>query len=196
MLGWRFSTQGMDIFVMHVPRSTAAALFGALLVTSLGRDALAQEARKDVATKETITTARRNGEAMQRALKTLSPACILGNARDADGAWVGAGHAQGVPSTQTAQEYSLDRPVDTHVVRAAMDRQAWKLLDKVEVRDADGQWLPAWSGAKAAAPARCDYLWFKQALARDVRVGAVRLVFRRENGLFTAGDVAVLKAAR
>src|SRR5438067_13676815 len=54
----------------------------------------------------------------------------------------------------------------------------------------------AWSGAQPAAPAECDYVWFKQALDGHMRVGAVRLVFRRENGSFTAGGVALLKTAQ
>lgn len=184
----------MGVFTMHMPRSTAAALYalGAILVSCLGHDALAQ----DAATKRAIADARRSGEVMQHALATLPPECILGSARDADGAWIGAGHAHGVPSTQTAQEYVLDAPVDTQAVRAAMDQQAWKLLDKVEVRAADGSWQPAWSGAQPAAPAKCGYVWFKQALASKARVGAVRLVFRREIGSFTAGGVAVLRTAR
>lgn len=143
-----------------------------------------------------IADARSSGDAMERALAKLQPECVSGSAREADGVWVGSGHAQGVPSVESAHEYSLDAPVETRVVRAAMDRQGWTLLDKVEVRDADGKWQLAWSGAQPAAPAGCDYMWFKQALANNAQIGAVRLVFRREIGSFTAGDVAVLKAAR
>lgn len=179
---------------MHLPRSTAAALcaLGTFFVSCLGHDALAQ----DAATRRAIADARRSGEAMGHALATLPPECVLGNAREADGAWAGAGHAQGVPSEQSAQEYALDKPVAGRVVRAAMDRQGWALLDKVEVRDADGHWQLAWAGKQPAAPAQCGYVWYKLMLARDFRIGAVRLVFRRENGSFTAGDVAVLKSAR
>lgn len=178
---------------MHPQRPTAAALYalGTLFVSCLGRDALAQ----DAATRRAIADARHKGDMMNHALATLPPECVLGNARDADGTWVNASHARGVPSEQTAQEYALAKPVAGHVVRAAMDRQGWDLLDKVEMRDADGNWQLAWAGKQPAAPAQCGYVWYKLMLARDARIGTVRLVFRRENGSFTAGNLAVLKTA-
>lgn len=179
---------------MQVSRPFANTLcaLSVILVSCLGHGAFAQ----DPAAKAAVGDTRVQGAAMQRALAKLPPECSLGNARDADGAWVNAAHSQGVPSAQIAQEHALAAPVNTHVVRVAMDREGWKLLDKVEVRDAGGQWHLAWSGAQPAAPAGCDYVWFKHALATDVRVGAVRLVFRRENGSFMTGNVGVLKTAQ
>jgi hypothetical protein len=174
--------------------NTFALCVLASLTFAYAQDAPAQNTI-DASTQAAVAHARVRSEAMTHALAALPRECVIGDAAQANGAWSSTSRAQGEPGAQLAEVHSFDAPVRTKAFRLAVDRQGWRQLDHVDVRDADGKWQPAWAGPKPAAPARCNVVRFQQTLVRDVNVGAVRLVFRREEGEFTAGDVGVLPLA-
>lgn len=178
-----------------MPRLTTAALCLLIPATFACAPAALSQTTPDAATQAAIAHARDRTEAMTRALAALPHECMLGNGAQ-DGAWVLASHGAGEPTVQLSEVHSFDAPIETRTFQLVLDRQGWKQLDHVEVRDADGTWQPAWSGPNPAAPARCDFVRLRQVLAREVKASAVRLVFRREVGEFTAGDVGVLPVAQ
>lgn len=158
--------------------------------------ALAQNATEQAPAEAAVAHARLRAEAMAHALAALPRECMLGNATQPDGAWALTRHAEGEPSSQLAEVHSFEVPIRTATFQIVLDQQGWKQLDHVDVRGADGAWQTGWSGPKQVAPATCEFIRVRQTLARAVDASALRLVFRRETGEFTAGDVGVLPLAQ
>jgi hypothetical protein len=79
-------------------------------------------------------------------------------------------------------------------VRAGLNRAALRALDKVEFRDAGGQWIDAGPVAFHEAPAGCDYVWLQQDLGSARRVDALRFSFHRSAAPVTLSDAGVLQA--
>lgn len=112
---------------------------------------------------------------------------------DAQARWVNTTKA--VPGTgpDIVYVFSFDKTVSTRAFRVALNRQGLKELDKVEIRDGQGQWSDAGAVTRRDAPAGCDYVWLEQELAGTRQVEALRLNFRHETGTVTAANVAVLQ---
>ncbi|QJD99118.1 hypothetical protein HH212_02940 [Massilia forsythiae] len=149
----------------------------------------AEQARQD------IETARRDAAAMEQKLAALPPACTLGTAHGEAGAWVDAPHARAEPGQPFVYHYAFDKTVTGRAFHVALNRKAWRSLDKVEARDARGEWTVVWAGTLPEAPAECEYLRLEQAFANGPRqVDAMRFSFYPGPETITAADAGVLPA--
>jgi hypothetical protein len=141
-----------------------------------------------------IENAQRDAETTQRALAKLPPACTVGAAVHAKGKWLVAPKAapeQGRPYTMVQQ---FESATMTGAVRAALNRAAVRVLDKVETRDAQGKWLDAGPVNIHEAPGGCDYVWLQQDLGGQRQVEALRYTFRRSDEPVTLANGAVFQS--
>ncbi len=76
----------------------------------------------------------------------------------------------------------------------ALNRHALESLEKVETRDAAGDWHEAGPVVRRDAPAACSFVWLRHALPDTRQVNAMRLSFNRKSGTLMALDPAVLRS--
>jgi predicted pyridoxine 5'-phosphate oxidase superfamily flavin-nucleotide-binding protein len=143
-----------------------------------------------------IASARRHAEAVHRTLAALSPACIVGTARDAQGSWQAAPKAFPEPGQPYTFVQQFDAAISTGAVRAGLNRAALRALAKVETRDAQGRWMDAGPVTVHEAPRGCDYVWLQQDLGGQRQVEALRYTFRRSEEMVSVSDAAILKSNR
>jgi hypothetical protein len=138
--------------------------------------------------------ARRDHEAVQGALKTLPPECTLGTSRlETQGKWLIAQKAEGEPNHPYVFIYSLDKARTTRALHVALNRQGLRDIEKVEIRDAAGNWSDVGPLPAHDAPDACNYVWLEQALRGTQQVKALRLSFRSGLGSITAANAGVLE---
>jgi hypothetical protein len=136
-----------------------------------------------------------NNEAVQNTLATLPARCTLGDAAGRTGAWIAA--TQTVPASGFASSwlYTFKTPVQADAFRAALNPNALRNLDRVETRDAQGNWSTVWTGGHVDTPDGCDAVKMAQAFAGGRReITALRFVLRPILGMLAVGEVGVLKA--
>jgi hypothetical protein len=134
-------------------------------------------------------------EAMQNTLATLPARCTLGDAAGKPGAWIAA--TQTVPAAGLASSwlYTFEAPVQADAFRVALNPNALRNLDRVQSRDAQGNWGTVWTGGQAGTPDGCGAVKMAQAFAGGRReITALRFVLRPILGMLTVGEVGVLKA--
>lgn len=149
----------------------------------------AQQARQNV------EAARRDAGALEQKLAALPPACTLGTAHGQAGAWIDAPHARPEPGQPTVFEHSFDAAVPARAFHITLNQKAWRSLDKVEARDARGEWTVVWAGTLPDAPAECDYVRLEQAFANGPRrVDTLRFSFYAGLETITAAHAGVLNA--
>jgi hypothetical protein len=138
--------------------------------------------------------------AMQTTLATLPSQCMLGDAAHAPGAWIAAPQAAPAPNIPASMIFTFTEAVRTDAFRVALNPSALENLEKVESRDAHGNWSIAWTGARPSTPAGCAAVQLAQTFTSGQHeVTALRITLR--TGLrpvqFETMDVAnvsVLKA--
>jgi hypothetical protein len=133
---------------------------------------------------------------LQARLATLPPQCTIGSAAGASGSWIAA--ARAVPASTSADAptfvFTFKEPIRAPAFRVALNARALHNLDKVENRDAQGNWSLAWAGGRTDAPAGCDVVKMAHPFVAGRRdVAALRITFRAGDRLFVA-DTSVLKA--
>lgn len=167
--------------------SRSALLFASLsLATTWSKADPAQDAARN------IENARRDAETTQRALARLPAACTVGTAVHAKGKWVVAPKAAPEPGQPYTMVQTFESAISTGAVRAALNRAAVRVLEKVETRDAQGKWLDAGPVTVHEAPAGCDYVWLQQDLGGQRQVGALRYTLRRSEEPATVANAAIL----
>jgi hypothetical protein len=155
--------------------------------------ACAQTGKPD--TDKIVAAQRADMDALPARLAALPAHCTLGNAHGTRGTWTDARRAMPETNQPSASIYMFERPLKARAFHATLNAQGWRTLDKVESRDAHGDWHLAWTGRHDAAPAGCDYVRFEQAFdgtARDV--AALRFTLRTEVGTSTTAYVGLLTA--
>jgi hypothetical protein len=137
---------------------------------------------------------------LQARLATLPPRCTIGNAAGASGSWIAAARADPTSTSADAPTFvfTFREPIRTPAFRVVLNARALHNIDKVESRDAQGNWSLAWAGgqadAPADAPAGCDLVKMAQPFVSGRRdVAALRVIFRAGDRLLVA-DSSVLKA--
>jgi len=141
-----------------------------------------------------LENARRNAETTHRSLAALSPACIIGTAAQTpQGKWLNAPKAFPEPGKLNTFIQQFDAAAATGAVRAGLNRAALRVLDKVETRDAQGQWTDAGPVTIHEAPLGCDYVWLQQDLGGQRQVEALRYTFRRSKETVSVSNAAIFK---
>jgi hypothetical protein len=139
------------------------------------------------------SNARRNAEASYHRLMALPAECTVGTAvRAVEGNWLTAPKAYpeaGHPYTFVQQ---FDKATMTSTVHAALNRAGLRTLDKVEIRDARGNWSDAGPVTVHEAPAGCDDVWLQQDLGSPREVAALRFTFRRGSDPMMLANAGVL----
>jgi hypothetical protein len=144
----------------------------------------------------TVQDAMRTAQATQRALEKLPPECTLGRpGLAAHGSWLTTTKAVPGPDTGLANVFSFDKAVTTHALRVALDLHALRTIEKMETRDAQGNWKDAGPLRRPEAPAVCEHVWFEQELPETRQTDALRFTFRREPGTITVSNAGVLQDA-
>jgi hypothetical protein len=132
---------------------------------------------------------------MQASLAALPPQCTLGDAADAADAWIAAPQAGPAPGFASSWLFTFNEPVRVDAFRVALNPGALQNLEKVETRDAQGNWSVAWTGGQAGAPAGCGAVKMAQAFASGQReITAMRLVLHPAFGAMNLTNVGVRKA--
>jgi len=147
------------------------------------------------ASRKAVETARLEAVATARKLATVPIKCTLGSAKDAEGSWTDAPHAAPQPGNKDGMEFTLDAPVEARAFQLALSAKAFHDLDKVEVRDAKGDWHLAWLGIQLTAPSGCDYVRLEQTMQNVHEVEALRVSFHPGMGTVVAGQVRLLRDA-
>jgi hypothetical protein len=164
-----------------------------LLAALLMAPAFAQAGQPD--TDKIAAAQRADIEALPGKLAALPSRCTLGNAHGMRGTWTNARRAAPEPDQPTTYVFTFEQPTRTRAFHAVLNAQGWHDLDKVESRDARGDWHLAWSGRHDAAPTGCDYVKFEEAFDGEARdVAALRFTLRRALGTVSTGYVGVLGA--
>jgi hypothetical protein len=139
-----------------------------------------------------VEKARRNAEEIQTALNALPPTCTLGSAAHTpQGRWLTAPKAMTEPNEPYIFIQQFDKAATTGTVRAALNRAALAALEKVEFRDAAGQWVDAGPTGLHEAPAGCDYVWLQHDLGGARRIDALRYTFHRSDAPVTLANAAL-----
>jgi len=139
--------------------------------------------------------AAREVEHLQAGLAALPSRCALGNATEAAEAWIAAPQAGSAPGFASSWLFTFNEPVRVDAFRAALSPRALHNLDKVETRDAQGNWSVAWTGGQGGVPAGCDAVTISQAFAAGRRdITAMRIVLHPVFGAMTLTNVGVRKA--
>lgn len=132
---------------------------------------------------------------MQANLAALPPQCTLGNAADTAGAWIAAPQTGAAPGFASSWLFTFDAPIRTDAFRIALNPRALHNLDKVETRDAQGNWSVAWTSGKVDAPAGCNAVKMAQTFAAGGRdIIALRIVLHPVFRTMTLTGVGVRKA--
>lgn len=136
----------------------------------------------------------RTAQATQRALENLPAECTLGRpALAAHGSWLTTAKAVPGPGPELANIFSFDKAMTTRALRVALDLHALGTIEKVETRDAQGNWTDAGPLGHAEAPAVCEYVWLEHELPETRQTDALRFTFRRELGTMTVANAGVLQ---
>jgi hypothetical protein len=178
---------------LHHLRSGAPLLLASLLCACSGKPQPAPDPAE--AGRKAIESAHLEAVSVARKLAAVPVACTLGSAQGAPGTWTDAPHAAPQPGNNDAMEFTLDAPVAARAFQLALSAKAFHGLDKVEVRDAKGNWHLAWLGIQLSAPGGCDYVRLEQTMQNVREVGALRVSFHPGLGLATAGQVRLLRDA-
>ena len=176
-----------------VPRARALPLlFLALCGAFSSLPALAENLSKELIER----VAKMNQEEERKAkLAALPVQCMLGDASGVSGQWIDARDAAGAPGSLLTYVFTFKEPIRTGAFQVALNLQALRNFDKVESRDAKGQWSDAWTGAQTDAPAGCEFVKLAQTFTSGVReVTALRFSIRNESGVTRIGGAGVLKA--
>lgn len=179
---------------MYLPhRRSCASLFAlaSLLCACSGKPQPAPDPAE--ASRKAIEATRLDAIAVQRKLATVTPACTLGSAKEAQGSWTDAPHAAPQPGNNNGMEFTLTAPVEARAFQLALSAKAFHDLDKVEVRDAKGDWHLAWLGIQLTAPSGCDYVRLEQTMQNVREVDMLRVSFHPGMGVAAAGQVRVLR---
>jgi hypothetical protein len=143
----------------------------------------------------------REAEAAQRAVAALPPECTLGaSVQGVAGpsqrsVWRVTLKAVRGPSSAIPYVYAFDKPVPARGWRVALNRHSLQKLEKVETRDAAGDWHDAGPLLRVDAPAACAFVWLEHALPDTRQMNGLRLSFHRDAGTFMAVNPAVLRAS-
>lgn len=142
-----------------------------------------------------VAAQRADMEALPAKLAALPAHCTVGNAHGMRGTWTDARRAMPDSSQPPASVFMFERPLKARAFHATLNAQGWRTLDKVESRDAHGDWHPVWTGKHDAAPAGCDYVRFAQAFDGNTHdVAALRFTLRPEQGTSSTAYVGLLTA--
>jgi len=174
------------------PRASLFAL-ASLLCACSGKPQPAPDPAE--ASRKALEASRLEAAAVARKLAMVTPACTLGSAKEEQGNWTDAPHAAPQPGNKDAMEFTLDAPVEARAFQLALSAKAFHDLDKVEVRDAKGDWHLAWLGMQLSAPGGCDYVRLEQTMRNVREVGALRVSFHPGMGIAAAGQVRLLRDA-
>ena len=147
-------------------------------------------------TKELIETVAKMLQEQRKAKLAALPAqCMLGDATAMPGQWIEAQERAHEPGTLLTHVFTFKEPIRTGAFYVPLSALALRTFDKVESRDAAGQWSDAWSGMQADAPAGCEFVKLAQTFTSGERdVTALRITMRPEPGVDWIYDVAVLQA--
>ena len=138
--------------------------------------------------------------AMQATLATLPPQCTVGNASHAPGAWIAAPQAAPAPNIPASMIFTFNEAVRTDAFRVALNPSALENLEKVESRDAQGNWSIAWTGAHPGTPAGCAAVQLAQTFTSGQHeITALRITLRTgfrpiQLEVMDVANVSVLKA--
>jgi hypothetical protein len=136
----------------------------------------------------------RAAQATQRALAGLPPECTLAAPGvGAHGTWLHTAKAAPAPGPAIVNVFTFDTAVRTRALRVALNPQGLRDLEKVETRDAEGNWSDAGPISRRDAPAACEYVWLEQELPGIRQVEALRFSFSRTPGTITAANPGVLQ---
>jgi hypothetical protein len=138
------------------------------------------------------SNARRNAEATYHRLMALPPECTVGTARAVEGNWLTAPKAFPEAGHSYTFVQQFDKATMTGTVRAALNRAGLRTLDRVEIRDARGNWSDAGPVSVHDAPAGCDDVWLQQDLGSPREVAALRFTFRRGSDPMMLANAGVL----
>ena len=135
----------------------------------------------------------RQATEMQTTLATLPPQCTLDNTADPAGEWIVAPQTGPAPGFASSWLFTFNEPVRTDAFRIALNPTALQNLDKVETRDAQGNWSVAWTG-QVGTPAGCDAVRMSQAFASGQRdITAMRIILHPVLGKMIFTNVGVRK---
>jgi hypothetical protein len=108
---------------------------------------------------------------------------------------VNSENASGEPGAPYTYNFLLKAPIRTSAFHVALNAKALQNLEKVETRDAQGNWNVAWTGTRTAAPAGCEFVKLAQRFASGEReVAALRITIHPDPGKITVANAGVLKA--
>jgi hypothetical protein len=115
--------------------------------------------------------------------------CQAGDVAGQDGRWIDANGASTESNATRRVGASFPQPLAAKAMRVALNGDALRTLDRIDVQDADGAWRAVWQGTlDSALPHGCESVWLTRTL--DGRpVAALRLSFRE-----TATQVEVSNA--
>lgn len=132
---------------------------------------------------------------MGSVLATLPSKCTIGDAADRPGVWINAANATPAPDIPASMIFTFNGAIRTDAFRAALNPGALENLDKVESRDAQGNWSIRWTGKRPAAPSDCPAVKLAELFANGQHeVTALRITLRPVIGVsMNVADVSVLK---
>jgi len=142
-----------------------------------------------------IFAATKEANDMQAKLAVLPPQCTLGNTTDAGGTWISAPQIVGALGFVVPGLFTFNGPVRTDAFRVALNSAALQNLEKVETRDAQGNWSVAWTGGRSAPPTGCDVVKLAQTFASGRReITEMRLIIHPVFGKVMFANVGVRQA--
>jgi hypothetical protein len=143
-----------------------------------------------------ISAAVKEANDMQARLAALPPQCTLGDAAGTAGTWIGAPQVVSAPGFASSWLFTFNKPVRTDAFRVALNPTALQNLEKVETRDAQGNWSVAWTAGQAAPPTGCDVVKLAQTFASGRReITEMRLIIHPVFGKLMFANVGVRQAA-
>jgi hypothetical protein len=184
------------LFVFDADAFTTMTVFPyfrpALLCACLALNSACSKAPRGQDISDENAKALRNAEAIHRRLTALPLECTVGTARAVEGSWVTAPKAYPEAGHSYTFVQQFDKATMTGTVRAALNRAGLRTLDKVEIRDARGNWSDAGPVTVHEAPAGCDDVWLQQDLGSPREVAALRFTFRRGSDPMMLANAGVL----
>jgi hypothetical protein len=167
----------------------------ALLLASLVMTSACTKAAPGENPARNIENARRKAVEIQHVLDALPSACTIGAVTPVpQGSWVTAPKAMPEPDHPLTFVQLFNAAATAGAVRAALNRAALAALDKVEFRDAEGNWTDAGPVSVHEAPAGCGYVWLQQELGGARKVDALRYTFRSSAEPITLANAGILKS--
>jgi hypothetical protein len=182
--------------IMHMPRLTFVLMLALAAVSSAcsRRQPVTQTMTPEA--QKAADAARQEIDAMPAKLAKLAPECMLGSARQARGTWVTPSHTDSESVQPSRTVFRFDTPLKANAFRVAFNQEGMRALDKIEVRDADGNWHPAWPGLQSDVPATCEYVLLQQSFEDSPRmVSALRISLYFGPAHVTEAEVGLLQEA-